>query len=131
MEHDTIPGELEHVRALKKKAKASKDQADADAKAYKEAENRLWHRMQESGMTGHKTTDANFVRKSTIYAQVQDIEQFAEWCRENDVTDEFVKEAPQKDRLNELVRQRIDDGQTLPDGVGWYSRDYISITENK
>lgn len=111
-------------REFEKQAKVAK--ADHDA-----AQHDLWQDMFEAGMTGFKTDVGSYVRKSTVYGTVQDMDAFTDWCERQGLSDEFIKPAAQAQRLNEIVRSAVDNGEELPDGVGYYAREYISITESK
>lgn len=91
----------------------------------------LYEQMRREGVISLRTQEGLFTTKSTVYAVVQDRDAFAEWCRENDLTDELLSLKPAEQRLNEIVRERIDTKQDLPPGVGWYPREYISRTDTK
>lgn len=120
--------ELARLRALKK------DTEDA-AKAAKEAHDRfqaeLFADMQSTGHDSSKVDGVRFDRKSTIYGHVQDMAAFEAWCAEfPERAETFLKTSPEKARINERVREAIDNGEELPPGVGFYARDYISITQS-
>jgi hypothetical protein len=122
---------LDTLHELKQDMKVKGLIADEAKKRYQEYEHAVFQEMTAAGMTGFKSETAGYSAKSTIYANVQDSEAFEAWCAENGLTEDFLKSAPEKARLNELVRERLDNGEELPPGVGWYPRNYISITENK
>lgn len=70
-----------------------------------------------------------FAAKSTDYGKILNLEEFATWAREQGLGDEFLQDAPQKNRLNELVRKCLADGEEFPPGVHFYTKNYISITK--
>jgi hypothetical protein len=73
-----------------------------------------------------------YVRKATIYGLVQDMHAFTEWCKQDpDRAGDFLKEAVEAGRINEMVRGMIDSGEELPPGLGFYTREYVSVTEPK
>lgn len=123
--------QLEELRQLK----AEYRKLDKQAKDAKDAHDALQHEVFEAmrldDAVGHKTNSATFTRKTTIFANVNDLDSFSEWCRSRGLDEEFIKAAPEKQRLNEFVRAAIDNGEELPDGVSWYPREYISIEDKK
>lgn len=88
----------------------------------------VFTKMRDQGVLTMRMTDGVYSAKSTVYAQVQDIEQFSDWCREMDLDSEFLKTKEVAARLNEYVRNALDTGEALPPGVGWYPKDYVAIT---
>ena len=114
----------DNYRTLDKLAKSAK--ADHD-----DFQRELFEDMRAEGHLTVKLEHASFSRKSTIYAHVQDREAFHKWVKENDLDTELLRETEESQRINELVRGLIDNSEELPPGLGFYARDYISITENK
>lgn len=49
---------------------------------------------------------------------------FVKWAESNDP--DLIQYKERGAELNSLVRQRLDDGEPLPPGVGFYDREYIS-----
>lgn len=126
-----IRDRLDHLLALKQDMRTKKNEYDEAKDLHDRYEHELWQDMAGDGMTGFKTDRAGYTRKATTYATVQDMEAFEDWLHARGLADEFLKSAPEKQRLNEIVRACIDNGEPLPDGVGYYNREYISIQESK
>lgn len=128
-------GEIEVRLAHLAELKANYKQLDEAAKQAKSSHDayqaQLFEELRDRGVKSVSTDNGRFDCKATIYANVNDMEAFTAWADARDLTDEFVKDAPEKARLNEFVRDCIDSGQELPDGVNWYERQYISITKAK
>lgn len=120
---------LEHLAWLKRRAKRSMAAAEARKDAAKEFEAELFGVMDDLGLTSLNTRQHTFVPKTTVRSYVTNAEEFRRWLEENDLVSEFLKDEPQKARLNELVRDRLDRKQELPPGVAWYPQQYISTTE--
>lgn len=127
----TPADEFDYLRYLKAEAKRKQADADDAKKRAKEFEADLWRKYDEQNTRGIRTGEARYELKSTIYGTVTDYEAFKEWVIEQDLVEEFLKQTEESARLNELVRDRMDTGQELPAGVGWYERRYISVTSNK
>lgn len=129
MDLDELRARLDKLAELKEAtalaAKAEKE-ARAEMKRY---EANLFMDMAEAGLTNFGTDQGRFDRKSTTYGTIKDRAAFLSWCEENGVTDDFTKQVEEDGRLNELVRSCIDNGEELPPGVDFYTRDYISLTK--
>lgn len=121
---------LNALRLAKIKYRESQRIADMDKAAHDELQAEMFEAMREEGHMSYKSDAASFSRKSTFYGTVQDREAFVKWCHENGLAEELLKEKEVGQRLNEIVRNAIDNGEDLPPGLGFYARQYISITEN-
>jgi hypothetical protein len=119
--------ELADLKAAKHEAKKA---AEAAEQAYRELEDHVHGQLSEVDIPSIKHSGRTFSRNSTVYATITDFEAFERWCRDHDLLEEFIKLEEQRARLNELVRDHLDNKQDLPPGVGYRVRNYISITEN-
>lgn len=124
------PERLRHLKGLKETYRDLDKQAKEAKRLHDEEQAAIFEDMREEGTFTVKNEAGTFARKSTIFAHVQDREAFHEWVREHQLAAEFLRETEESARLNELVRGLVDNSEELPPGVGFYSRDYISITEN-
>jgi hypothetical protein len=61
----------------------------------------------------------------TWYAAVQDFKAFEKWAQENRPS--LLKRGENKSLLNQLVRERIRDGQPMPPGIGAYPRKSVNV----
>lgn len=95
---------------------------DLDAQ-YKQAMDRLFQRMNAEGVDGLKVDDISFTPSETVYANMQDRDAFVQWAKEND--DQLIESKERKALLNAMVRERIDNGEPLPPGVGFYVRETV------
>ena len=130
-DQNELRARLDELAVLKEDANVKQREADAAKAKHDEAQATLWHDMDAAGMKGFKTDQHSFARKATIYSTIQDADAFEAWCQENGLTEDYLKMAPKKQQLNELVRERLDNGQSLPEGVHWYAREYIAISKTK
>jgi trans-aconitate methyltransferase len=103
---------------LAKKAKREHDAFQAE----------VFELMRETGLRTVRTDVATFATKSTLYAKVQDMDAFTEWVKATGLEDEFLRQKEVGARLNEYVREAVNNGTPLPEGTTWYPREYISIT---
>lgn len=116
--------DLRKLRELKLEEGDRKAAYEDIKKQRKEFEFRCMERMEQEHCDSHKTDGTLFVPVETVYHSIQDRSAFVEWAKEND--EELVEDRERKELLNQLVRQRLDDGEELPPGVGFYTRPYIS-----
>lgn len=120
---------LDHLRWLKtRKDRSSKVSKQREA-TYKEFERDVYHYMERNRLDGVKSEGFTFGTRSTTMGNVFDQDAFEAWLAENDLLDDYLRKEPQKARINELVRERLDNQQELPPGVNAHAREYVSITE--
>lgn len=112
---------LREMKLARDEAKAQYEDLD---KQFKSAQAELLERMEEEGCEGTKVDGTNFVPTKTIYGQVQDRSAFVEWAQENEP--ELLEPKERKELINELVRQKLDDGEPLPPGLNFRVQEYIS-----
>lgn len=125
------PARLAELRRLKAEYRRLDKEYKVAKGAHDEFQRELFEDMREEGHLTLKMDDATYSRKATIYAHVQDREKFHEWLVVNGLDQEFLRQTEESQRLNEFVRGLVDNSEELPEGLGMYSREYISITENK
>lgn len=119
----TINEDLEELRRLKMDRDHRKEQFDTADHAFKQKQAEVFERMDEEKIDSMRVDGVNFVRSATAYGTVQDREAFVEWAREHD--DGLVEYKERAALINELVRERIDNGEELPPGLGFYTRELI------
>lgn len=120
---------LEELHRLKERASRSDKIAKERKQRAKDAEIDLFHYMQRNGLDAVAAGGHMFAPRSTTLGVVNDQAAFEQWLMENDLYDEYIRTEPQKARLNEMIRERIDNQQELPPGTNAYAKEYISITE--
>ena len=123
--------EFAKLDELKRAAKAAQSLADGLKKEAKQFEAELWERASEAGTYGHRGREIRGDLKQTDYGTITDYDLFKKWVYDQNLDEELLKTQEESARLNELVRARLETGEELPPGVGWYTRKYISITRNK
>lgn len=112
-----------HYRNLDQQAKeARRDHERFQAQVYEY--------MRDQGLLSIKTHHGTYSAKATVYAKVQNLDEFVEWTRVNGLSEEFLREKEVGARLNEFVRDAVANGSPLPDGVVWYPKEYISLVQD-
>ena len=124
-EQDSLDVEARKLKELREAKDEAKSAYEDATRAYKLAMDRMYQRMEAGEIDGIKVDGVNFIPSETVYANVQDREQFVKWAKENDT--ELIEDKERKALLNALVRERLENGETLPDGVGFYVRENIAL----
>lgn len=115
-------GKFKRLLAL---ASARKTLAEVEMKRWQE---HCFARMVAEDCEGHRTAGQLFTPSSKEYATIQDLGEFLRWAEIHQP--DLVKEVPREAELNALVRAAHDDGAILPPGVGFYTRDIISVRKS-
>lgn len=119
---------LAALKRVEREAKAVYDAATQDRKDY---ESDLFALARDEGCFSIRTSQGQYSLKAIEYGTITDMEAFKQWAEGLDLADEFLKIKEQGARLNELVNASLEAGSPLPPGVGYYTRQYISVSENK
>lgn len=123
-----ITSSISEDAAALRELKLARDEAKAEAESldrqFKAEQAKLLERMEEEKCEGVKVEGINFVPTKTIYGQVQDRSEFVKWAEENEP--ELLEPKERKELINELVRQKLDDGEPLPPGLNFRTQEYIS-----
>lgn len=67
----------------------------------------------------------SYAPKRTTFAIIQNRDDLIEWLREND-EGVIEKERLREGELNRIARERLDNGQELPPGMGYYDKEWIA-----
>lgn len=94
-----------------------------------EHERATFARMQDEGWkpgeASLKLEGTVHIPQETHYATIQDRIQLIEWLREHD--DSVIESERLRDgELNRIVRTRLDNGEGMPPGLGYWTKTYIS-----
>lgn len=125
-----IEKQLAHLKKLKVYYRAKAEEAKTAKEQHDAAEAALFAQMRDRGLLTLRTDSGTFTCKETIYGNINDIDAFAKWADAQGLSDEFLKLAPEKRRINELVRDLLQSGEELPEGVNWYPKEYIGISND-
>src|SRR5687768_2099250 len=117
---------LAELREDRDIAKKTAETAEAE---YREYEAELFVAIEDSSLRGTVEFDfggdlgvIRFQPRSTIYGRVIDKNAALDAFENEALVDEMVAPKFEARRLNEYVRDRLETGQELPDGVGYYER---------
>ena len=121
--------ELRDRRDYEKKA------AENSERAYREYEQQLFESIEDSALRGTVEFDfggdlgiIRFQPRRTIYGRVVDKNAAIEAFENEALIDEMTAPRIEARRLNEYVRDRLENGQSLPEGVDYYERRYFTVS---
>lgn len=110
--------DLEKLKDLKVEAAAAKKAWQKKKDEQDEWERHCYDRMDAEKTASHKSeAGVGFAKYEQTFAQIQDREKFIEWALENDP--DLVQHREREDLVNQLARQRLDDGQGFPPGLSY------------
>lgn len=120
----TVAEQARQLQELRDRKDADAATAKQSKEAYDRAERRFFDALDGMGVGSIKVDGVLYVPTATVYGTVQDKEAFSQWAEME--MPELLEPKPRAQLINELVRERLDTGQELPPGVGFYSREYVS-----
>lgn len=126
---------LLELREKKDVTKLAADQAKAE---YQEEQAKLYRELQEEGIRGSMTFDfggklgtARFGRRATHFGRVVNKQAAIDALKAAGQDDAVLQESVAQGRLNELVRECLETGRDLPDGVDYYTNEIITVSRKK
>lgn len=132
---DEFKASFQRLAELRQSRDRDKKAAEKSEKAYREKEAELYAELEEAGIRGRLTFDFGgdlgtykFQRRATIYGRVLDKKTALEALKKLGLSDMVYSEAVNQGRLNEKVRDWLEAGETIPEGLDFYTREAISIS---
>jgi hypothetical protein len=129
---------LRRLMELRQRRDESKKQAEIDEKAYREAEADVYEALDEGPMDRLNNIDlgepwgkVSFQARETIYGRVIDADEAQEYFEQRQMVEEVSEPKFVMARVNELVRDAVEQGEKLPPGLDFYQRRFVSITKQK
>ncbi|CAB4183428.1 hypothetical protein UFOVP1328_17 [uncultured Caudovirales phage] len=114
-----------------------KQESDAASEEYREAEQHVLDRMEELGLKTFTVDlpgigEVRFTkRKPTVYGRIVDADAAYVALDKQGRAEEMFAPKVQASRLNELVREFLEQGIPLPDGVDFYERAGVTVSRAK
>lgn len=123
---------------LREKRDTTKTAAEAAETEYREYETEVWEEMSESEQLppfkfdlGEPYGVVSFSPRETYYGRVIDADAALEYFEQRALIDEYTQPKIVMARVNELVRDAIEQNEALPKGLDFYPRRFITITRQK
>lgn len=109
--------------------------AKASESAYREYEAELLEALEDSNVKGALSFDfggdlgeIKFQRRKTLYGRIIDKRVAMQSLLAEGLDEQMTGTKIEARRLNELVRERDESGEDLPEGIGFYEKRFISIS---
>lgn len=91
----------------------------------KRLQGELVEKMQEHNLESFRSSEFGLIYSyNKFWVRITDMQAAESWLTENGLFDEILKLSPKNERLNEIMKERLEKGETIPAGF-----DY-SITRN-
>jgi hypothetical protein len=120
----SLEDEVIKLRKLREAELALKKRKDTATANREKQERKVFGMMDKT--TSITVEGKRYTRVTTDYSVIQDREAFVKWAQENDPS--LVKYVEQKAEVHKLVRERLDNGEGLPPGLGHRVDEYVSMT---
>jgi len=80
----------------------------------------LYERMKDVGIDQFRTAEFGLISLANrLYGKITDMSVAEEWLKENGLFDEVLRLKPIAARINELLKKRIEAGQSIPPGFDY------------
>ncbi len=123
---------------LREKRDADKKKAEVSEAEFREAEQDFFMQWENSPLQGAMKIDlggsigeVSFSPRETYFGRILDSDKAQTYFEQRAMVDEMFQPKIAKKRLNEFVRECLDNGTPLPDGVDFYAQRGITITRQK
>jgi hypothetical protein len=123
---------LVELRDDRDEKKTAYDSAEED---YREYEAELYEWMKQSPIKGSRRIDLGegmgvivFTPRETYYGRILDKDKALKWFKERRMLPELTRSEIAKRKLNEIVRDRLESGSPMPDGVDFTANRGITIS---
>jgi hypothetical protein len=130
--------EFRRLMELRVERDETKLAADNAEKAYRAFEAEIWDRLSESSQLppykfdlGEPHGVVTFHPKETHYGRIIDKEKALDYFEGRAMMDEVTEPKIVMARVNEIVRDAMEQNESLPEGIDFYARRFITITKAK
>lgn len=130
----TAARKLLKLRDEAAKAKKAKDKADEALAAQQRL---VYDLMEGEGLPsvtidlGGKDGVVQLGRRTKVFSRVFNLDKLIEALKAEGRLEEAIKSDVRKAPLNELVRERLETGEPLPEGLDFSQTPYIQVTRKK
>lgn len=130
-----LESKFRRLAELREQRDFDKQTAETSESAYREYEAELFEVVDESALRGTVEFDfggdlgvIRFQPRRTIYGKIVDKNAAFEAFENEAIVEEMTAPKIEARRLNEYVRERLEENGELPDGIGYYERRYMTIS---
>lgn len=130
-----IASQFRRLVELREKNDETKAAHDAAKEEYREYEAELYEQLEHGPFKGQRKIDLGppygtvaFTPRATPYGRVLDKEAALKYFEEREELESMVDSDVVARRLNEIVKDKLEAGETMPPGVDFYYRRGITIS---
>lgn len=119
------------LREQRDEAKKAAEKAEEE---YREAEAHMHEALEDTSLpidVGEPWGRVTLTPKSTRYAKIINRDKALDWLESRAMVDETTHVKIVSARANEIVREAYDNGEPMPPGFDFYTREYVQITRKK
>jgi hypothetical protein len=135
-DEEIIASKFRRLVELREKRDINKTAAERSEKEYRAYESELFDEIEEGPGEGTRKFDLGpphgtvaFTPRETKFGRLLDSEAASEYFEEMDLTEEMTKPGIEKRKLNEYVRELLEQGKPMPPGVDFYVNRGITISK--
>lgn len=135
-EEDRIASKFRRLVELRETRDQTKTSADIAEEEYRRYEGELFDEIQDGPMQGTRRINLGeefgvvaFTPRETKFGRIIDADAAVEFFAKRDMAEEMTRPKIEKRKLNELVRDYLDAGKSLPDGIDFYVNRGITISK--
>lgn len=139
MENQALVGlesKFRRLAEVRQQRDIDKATAERSERNYREYEANLFEQIEDSSLRGTVEFDfggdlgiIRFQPRRTIYGRIVDKNAALDAFEQEALLDEMSSPKVEARRLNEYVRDRLENGQSLPAGVDYYEKRFFTISK--
>lgn len=130
-----LESKFRRLAELREERDIAKQAEKAAEEAYREYEASLFEEIEDSSLRGTVEFDfgddlgkIRFQRRSTIYGRIIDKNAAMDAFENEALVEEMTAPKVEAKRLNEYVRERLENDGELPEGIGYYEKKFFTIS---
>jgi hypothetical protein len=135
-EEEVIASKFRRLVELRERRDITKGAADSAEEEYREYEAELFDEMANSPVKGTRRIDLGephglvvFTPRETKFGRILNLDDALDYFEQRQMSDEMTKPGIAKRKLNEMVRELLEQGKSLPPGIDWYANRGITISK--
>lgn len=135
-DEERIASKFRRLVELRETRDADKTAAERSEEEYRAYESELFAELEESPIKGSRRIDLGepyglvvFTPRETKFGRVVDLDKALEHFEQRAMVEEMTKPKIEKRKLNEMVRDLLEQGKPMPEGIDWYANRGITISK--
>lgn len=134
-DQERLASSFRRLVELREKRDEDKKSAEASESEYRAYEAELFEELADGPMQGTLRFDlggehgvVTFTPRETKFGRIVDVDAAVEFFEKRELAQEMTKPTIEKRKLNEMVRELLEQGKPMPDGIDWYAKRGITIS---